>query len=98
MSRKDIMRLTTIAASAAALALTAGGAAVAVADPGPHHGNNAYGLCTAYFAGSEKGQEEKRKAPPFQGLEAAAEEADQTVEEWCAENGTKPGNGGGKPE
>ena len=89
------MRLTTIAAAAAALALTAGGMAVAVADPGPN-GNNTFGLCTAYFAGSERGQEQKRKAPPFQGLEAAAEAADQTVEEYCAENGQHPGKGGGR--
>jgi hypothetical protein len=79
----------------AAAALLAGGTAVAVGDPGPN-GHNTFGLCTAYFAGSEKGQEMKRKAPPFQGLEAAAEAADQTVEEYCAENGTHPGNGGGK--
>lgn len=107
MSRKDIMRLTTIAASAAALALTAGGAAVAVADPGPHHGNNAYGLCTAYFAGSDQGREKKRQAPPFKALEEAAgvdgseegqDEIDEKVQAWCDENGTKPGNGGGKPE
>ena len=88
MSRKDIMRLTTIAASAAALALTAGGMAVAVADPGPN-GKNDFGLCTAYFAGSEKGQEKKHQAPPFQALEAAAEASDQTVEEYCADK--KPG-------
>lgn len=102
MSRKDIMRLTTIAASAAALALTAGGMAVAVADPGPN-GNNNYGLCTAYFAGSDQGREKKRQAPPFQALEEAAgvdsddsqEEMDEKVAAWCAENGTKPG---GKPE
>jgi opacity protein-like surface antigen len=80
--------------SAAVLALLAGGASAAVAGPGPN-GNNTFGLCTAYFAGSEKGQEKKRQAPPFQGLEKAAEEADQTVEEYCAENGTQPGNGGG---
>lgn len=92
------MRLTTIAACAAALGITLGGAAVAIADPGPHHGNNSYGLCTAYFSGSERGQEQKRKAPPFVALEAAAEEMDQNVEQWCAENGTKPGNGRGKPE
>jgi hypothetical protein len=65
--------------------------------PGPGNGNNTFGLCTAYFAGSEKGQEQKRQAPPFQGLEAAAEEADQTVEEYCAENGQRPGNGNGRP-
>ena len=68
----------------------AGGVGAATADPGPN-GNNTYGLCTAYFAGSENGREHKRKAPPFQGLEAAAEAADQTVEEYCAANGTHPG-------
>jgi hypothetical protein len=62
--------------------------------PGPND-NNPFGLCTAYHAGSETGQENKRKAPPFQGLEAAAEEADQTVAEYCAENGQRPGNGNG---
>ncbi len=100
------MRLTTIAASAAALALTVGGAAVAVADPGPNDHNN-YGLCTAYFAGSDTGREHKRQAPPFKALEEAAgvdgseetqDEVDQKVADWCAENGTKPGNGGGKPQ
>jgi hypothetical protein len=81
--------------SAAVLTLGIAGAGVSLAEPGPN-GNNTFGLCTAYFAGSERGQEEKRKAPPFQGLEAAAEEADQSVEEYCAANGQRPGNGGGK--
>lgn len=86
------MRLTTIAASAAALALTAGGAVVAVADPGPHHGNNAYGLCTAYGSGSDQGKEKKRQAPPFVALaEQAEEDGYDTVEEWCAQFGTHPG-------
>lgn len=62
--------------------------------PGPN-GNNNFGLCTAYFSGSDNGQENKRKAPPFQGLENEAEAADQTVEEWCADNGQHPGNGNG---
>lgn len=90
------MRLTTIAASAGALALTAGGMAVAVADPGPHHGNNAFGLCTAWNAGSEQGKEKKRQAVPFVALAQQAEDDGyDTVEEWCADNGTRPG---GKPE
>lgn len=89
------MRISKLAAPAAALAILAGGTAVAVADPGPND-HNTFGLCTAYFSGSERGQEQKRKAPPFQGLEAAAEAADQTVEEYCAENGTHPGQGGGR--
>lgn len=85
--------------SLAILTLGLVGAGVSVAEPGPN-GNNTFGLCTAYFSGSERGQKEKRKAPPFQGLEAAAEAADQTVEEYCAANGQKPGKGGkggGKP-
>lgn len=73
-----------------------GASAVAFAHPGPHHGNNAFGLCTAYFAGSETGRENKRQAPPFQALEQAAEDNDQTVEEWCAENGQHPGQGNGQ--
>ena len=80
--------------SAAVLTLLAGGVGVSAANPGPN-GNNTFGLCTAYFAGSERGQEEKRKAPPFQGLEAAAEAEEQTVGEYCAEHGQQPGNGGG---
>lgn len=88
------MRITTIAAAAATLAIGVGAAGFAAADPGPN-GDNTFGLCTAYFAGSEQGQEKKRQAPPFQGLEAAAAAADQTVEEYCAENGTHPGRGKG---
>jgi hypothetical protein len=64
--------------------------------PGPN-GHNNHGLCTAYFAGSETGQEHKRNAPPFQALEEAAEQNDQTVEEFCAETGQRPGNGDGRP-
>jgi hypothetical protein len=86
------MRVKTLVVPAAVTLLALGGlATTAVADPGPND-NNTFGLCTAYFAGSEKGQEMKRNAPPFQGLEAAAEAADQTVEEYCAENGQQPGN------
>lgn len=91
------MRISTIAASAAVVGVVLGGATVAVGEPGPN-GSNTFGLCTAYFSGSEKGQEQKRKAPPFQGLEAAAEAADQTVEEYCAANGTHPGQGQGKKQ
>jgi hypothetical protein len=79
-----------IATGIAALALAGGSAFAASAAPGPGHGHNTFGLCTAYFSGSEKGQEMKRKAPPFQGLEAAADAADQSVEEYCAENGQRP--------
>jgi hypothetical protein len=81
----------------AAVATLAVGGSVALADPGPN-GHNDYGLCKAYFAGSDTGQEHKREAPPFVALEAAAEAvaleeaaeaADQTVEEYCA--ATTPG-------
>jgi hypothetical protein len=81
-------------ATAGAVALVFSTAAVATADPGPN-GDNTFGLCTAYHAGSETGQEQKRKAPPFQGLEAAADAAGQSVAEYCAENGQRPGNGKG---
>ena len=60
------MRYTKIAAPVAAVVMALGGASIAVADPGPN-GHNDFGLCTAYFAGSEKGQEMKHKAPPFAG-------------------------------
>lgn len=87
------MRVKTLLVPAAVTLLAIGGAATtAIADPGPND-NNTFGLCTAYFAGSEQGQEQKRKAPPFQGLEAAAAAADQTVAEYCAENGQHPGGG-----
>ena len=88
------MRVPTVAATAAAtLALSFGAVGLAAAgEPGPN-GHNTFGLCTAYFAGSAKGQEMKHKAPPFAGLEAAASAMDQTVEEYCAQNGTHPGKG-----
>lgn len=82
----------------AAVSMLGGTAVVATAHPGPHHGQNAFGLCTAYFAGSEQGQANKNDAPPFAALEDTAEAADQSVEEWCAENAPHPsgnGNGGG---
>lgn len=84
-----------VLAPAAVALLVAGGAGIASADPGPN-GNNNFGLCTAYFAGSDKGKEQKRKAPPFQALEEAAEESDQSVEEWCAQNAPHPGQGNGR--
>ncbi|HUR13067.1 MAG TPA: hypothetical protein VM097_01105 [Mycobacteriales bacterium] len=72
---------------AAAATLAAGGS-IALADPGPN-GHNDYGLCKAYFAGSENGREHKHGAPPFVALEAAAEAADQSMEDYCA--ATTPG-------
>ena len=68
---------------AVATTLAAGGA-VALADPGPN-GHNDYGLCKAYFAGSDTAQAHKHAAPPFAALEAAASAANQTVEEYCAD-------------
>jgi hypothetical protein len=75
------VRTRTLAlALAIAGALLTGG--VATATPGPN-GHNDYGLCKAYFAGSDQGQERKHQAPPFRALEDAADEADQSVEEYC---------------
>lgn len=92
----------TIAVVATAL-MGAGAAVGAVsAQPGPNGPNN-FGLCTAYFAGSDQGRQQKRKAPPFQALEAAAEEAwdgdedatmDEKVAEWCRNNAPHPSNNG----
>ena len=79
-----------VATAAIALLIAGGTGADALAEPGPN-GHNNFDLCTAYFAGSEKGQEQKHKAPPFQALEAAAEAVDQTVAEWCAANAPHPG-------
>jgi hypothetical protein len=98
------MRLTKIAVPAAAVLMALGGASIASADPGPN-GHNGFGLCTAYFAGSDTGREHKRDAPPFVALEEAAgvssddtqDQADQKVADWCSQNGTHPGNGSGKP-
>lgn len=64
--------------------------------PGPFGPNN-FGLCTAWEA-NETGRENGNagSAPPFQALQDTAEENDQTVEEWCAENGQHPGGGNGQ--
>lgn len=82
--------LRAVLGMAVATTLAAGGA-TALADPPGPNGHNTYGLCTAYFAGSPNGQAHKHKAPPFAGLEAAAEAADQTVQEYCDANGQHPG-------
>ena len=94
------MKRTILSAAVLTIGLVGGG--VSFADPGQGNGggpgpngNNTFGLCTAYFAGSERGQEEKRKAPPFQALEAAAEAEDMTVGEYCAKHGQQPGGGKG---
>jgi hypothetical protein len=81
------------------LSIAAGLLAVSVVGPATAKGKpgggtmpaqSEYGLCKAYFAGSENGQEHKHKAPPFQDLMAKADAADQTVEEFCA--AATPGN------
>ena len=78
------------------------GAGGSVAAPGPN-GHNNYGLCKAYFSGSDTGRANKRKAPPFQGLERAAgvdeddgpEEVNEKVAEFCAS--ATPGGKGDTP-
>jgi len=96
--------------SAAVLALVAGGASVAVAEPGPN-GKNDYGLCKAYFAGSETGQENKRDKGPFPALVTEAADADgdgtageeEDVASYCASvfpggKTEQPGGGKGQPQ
>jgi hypothetical protein len=61
--------------SSTVAALIAGGAGFAFAgQPGPN-GHNNHGLCTAYFAGSENGQQHKHQANPFVQLEKDADDA-----------------------
>lgn len=43
------------------------------------------GLCNAYFRGSETGMANKRQAPPFLALAERADEAGQSVEEYCGQ-------------
>ena len=82
------MKRTVIAA--AILALGAAGAGVSLADP-------THGHCTAYFAGSENGQNHKHQAGPFQQLQEDAGDADGNgtpgqptdVAAWCADNDPK---------
>ena len=69
------MRKFTVALVVLALAgLTGGG--IASAAPGPN-GHNDYGLCKAYFAGSEKGQSKKQNKGPFPALKTKAGDYDQ---------------------
>lgn len=63
-------------------------AGLALAAPGPN-GHNDYGLCKAYFSGSQTGQDHKHNAPPFVALEQAASDANQSVADFCAN--TTPG-------
>lgn len=58
-----------------------------------------YGLCTAY-ENNENGRENGNagQAPPFQELQDRAEDENQTVEEYCAENGQHPGQGNGSDD
>ena len=62
--RKRILSVALVAAALSA------GSAFAAPGPTDQNNNNLFGLCTAYFNGSQNGQAHKRNAPPFQGLEA----------------------------
>lgn len=58
--------------SATIASVVAGGAGFAFAgQPGPNDHND-FGLCKAYSAGSQTGQDHKHRAGPFQALEDAA--------------------------
>lgn len=94
------MRKKLLAVLAASAMLTGGTAALAVADPGPHHGNNDYGLCTAW-ENNENGRDNgnAEDAPPFQALQEEAQKEHDSVQEYCddvthpSENGNGNGNG-----
>lgn len=82
------------------------GVSSATAATGPDaNGPAKKGLCTAYFNGSDTGRANKRSAPPFQNLQAAAEALNETVEAFCGvvrneDTGTVEDNGlvGGNPD
>jgi hypothetical protein len=88
----------------AIVAASAFGTGVGSAEPGPN-GHNNYGLCKAYFAGSDNGRAHKRNAPPFQALEKAAgvddddtpAEIDEKVKAFC-ESAVPGGTTGGSEE
>ena len=67
--RKFIVSLVVVALS------VVGFGGIASAAPGPN-GHNDYGLCKAYFAGSDQGQQQKRKGKAFVGLQNAAGDQD----------------------
>jgi hypothetical protein len=77
-----------IVAGVAVLSLVGGTSAALAANgqgnPGPYHGNNAFGLCTAYAHNSDQA----KKAPPFVAL--AAEIANNS--DFCTHaTATNPG-------
>lgn len=91
------MRKKLLAVLAASAMLTGGTAAIAIAHPGPHHGHNDFGLCTAW-ENNEQGRENgnAEDAPPFQALQDEAEEQGyDSVEEFCADVGHPSENGRG---
>ena len=69
-----------VVATGLAILGTAGVAKATVDPTGPAK----YGLCKAYFAGSSNGQAHKHSAPPFQALEQAAQDNNQSVEDFCS--------------
>ena len=75
-------------AMAALAAATLGFGAVHAGPPGPN-GSNDWGLCNAWAHNSDQA---KQHSKAMQGLQAAADQAHQSVADWCAKNGTKPGN------
>jgi hypothetical protein len=92
-----------IATAIATLVTTGAGIGIGQAKgPGPNGSNN-HGLCTAYFNGSQNGQDHKHQAGPFQALEAAADDGnsstspEQDVWNWCNDTTNNPKGVGGNP-
>ena len=71
----------------ATLVLTAAGASVASAEPGPETGNSEKGLCTAYFNGQKNGHDKDgdgwtdNENSPFSALETRSEDDGENEEE-----------------
>ena len=77
------MKRTILAASV--LVLGAAGTGVSLANP-PSGGPQTYGTCTAYFSGSQTGQDHKHQAGPFQDLQNTAESAESADAPGAQEN------------
>jgi len=105
MREDNVLKKFLISAALATL-VTAGaglGISQAAGSPGPGHGGNAHGLCTAYFNGSDTGRAHKHQAGPFQALEQAASDGnsntspEQDVYNWCMDTTNNPKGIGGNP-
>ena len=91
MCKRALAVLFVVFTGAGMAAAATGIGAHVTAAPGPND-HNLWGLCHAYFAGSQNGQDHKHHAPPFAALEKAASDSNQSVVDYCAS--ATPGDSG----